>query len=432
MILHTKNRSRYFESFNMVKQLIFIAALLAPVLAYGASPAANLAVSVVPAPSGGGNCPTTPPPEAQRAGFTTLAYCLDGAGAKYATPSNWIDCNESWAKTFEWYYGFDYKHNFCTNFTQTTDPQTGKTVVDFHWNSNTDPNITAGVSQGGQLNLVMSNSGCGWTTNFQCASQGLIYHPPTAAPSGGFPAGRLTEIRFRLTPLLPNTDNFHAGFSPALFDWAVECDMGDDFCIQSKGNRFLNENDIIELFGGRQFGDSGTHADSPYGSNICPSNPVHGVCGQFLWAYQNWLVSNVPGYKGEDTQHNYGLMLTTDGINQMKACAYVDHFLVTDYPGYGTNCFTYQLDAAHSPSGTDLSYMLTQRKYLSLWLGELYGPHSNECASIDPSGCAVNTKDPPDLNPGQPDQDYYIEYIAVWTCAAWQTDPTCEANGITQ
>ena len=113
----------------MVRHLFFVAALLVPFLAYGASPTANLTVGVVPASSGGGgNCPSTPPPEAQRAGFTTLAYCLDGAGAKYANANTWFDCNQTWAPTYEWYYGLNYPggNPFCSDFTQGTDPQTGR------------------------------------------------------------------------------------------------------------------------------------------------------------------------------------------------------------------------------------------------------------------------------------------------------------------
>src|SRR5215469_11582933 len=119
----------------MVRTLLFIAVLLAPMFAHSASPTANLSVNVVPATSGGnGNCPASPPPEAQRAGYTTLAYCLDGGTSMTASLSNWLDCNYGdTAKPPLWLT--QGTASFCdtNHWNQTADPATGKTTLHFHW-----------------------------------------------------------------------------------------------------------------------------------------------------------------------------------------------------------------------------------------------------------------------------------------------------------
>jgi len=407
---------------------------------------ANLTLNVVAAVSS--NCPSSPPAEATRAGYTTLAYCFDGAAAAKATASNWLDCSETWANTFEWFYSFNYAHSFCPNFVQKIDPQTGKTVVDFHWNSDTDPNVTGAISQGGLFSMTMGNSGCAWTTNFNCSGAGItIIHPggsPASGTTGGFPAGKLMEIRFRFAPIMK--DNYQAAFPPELFDWAVECDLGDSRCSYGSAlypaGRWFNEDDILEAYGGRDFAPptAAEHMDNPYGNpgpNNCPQPwPNQQYCGMFLWAYptSSWVAGQLaPGYS-MDTPHNYGLMTTSDGVSQIQNCAYIDHVRITDNPAYSPpytiNCNRVQLNP-FAITGTNLSYVLSQRKYLTFWMGSLFGPNSNQCKN-DPANCAASTQAAPDLNPGQPDQDYYIEYIAVWSCPGWATDPTCTANGLTQ
>src|SRR5215469_16686822 len=76
----------------MIKYVFFLTALLV-YFSYTASPGNYLSANAAPAsPIRIGNCPATPPPAAQRAGFTTLAYCLDGANPANATLSNWVNC----------------------------------------------------------------------------------------------------------------------------------------------------------------------------------------------------------------------------------------------------------------------------------------------------------------------------------------------------
>ena len=60
----------------MIKGLFFTAALLAPVLAYGAGPTATLSDQVVDPPG-----PPTLPAPATAAGFTTCVICFDWTAA---------------------------------------------------------------------------------------------------------------------------------------------------------------------------------------------------------------------------------------------------------------------------------------------------------------------------------------------------------------
>jgi hypothetical protein len=92
--------SLHIESY-MMKKLLFMAMLLAPGLAYGQNPSADLSVQVVSANTGipcaigkpytanGGQVPAG----AAAAGFTACALNIDMSQAYYQTLSNWIDCS---------------------------------------------------------------------------------------------------------------------------------------------------------------------------------------------------------------------------------------------------------------------------------------------------------------------------------------------------
>ncbi|MBV8357400.1 MAG: hypothetical protein JO189_05620, partial [Deltaproteobacteria bacterium] len=118
-------------SFPVVKASLFIAGLLTPYLAYAANAGTNSPVNKVAARSvGNGNCPATPPPAAQRAGFTTLAYCLDGANPANAALSNWVNCaGKAQANSKIW----SRSGGYCDrqHILQDIDPSTGKTVLHF-------------------------------------------------------------------------------------------------------------------------------------------------------------------------------------------------------------------------------------------------------------------------------------------------------------
>jgi hypothetical protein len=128
----------------MIKKLFFLAALLAPCLAYGGNPSADLSGQVVPAaPSSVCSNPAVPSP-AQAAGFTTLAYCADFT--QQASSNNvlngtpriepwttmaWLDCNGTQPAGAQWvdYTGTapvnNQPENPCSAKTIAVDPATG-------------------------------------------------------------------------------------------------------------------------------------------------------------------------------------------------------------------------------------------------------------------------------------------------------------------
>src|ERR1700761_1982291 len=88
---------------------ILLAALLAPVLAYGGSPSTDLSVQIVPAASPPPPPPTnlTPPAPAQAAGFTTLAanYDFTGQTSDGVHPANWYQTITNWLTCVGGYTG---------------------------------------------------------------------------------------------------------------------------------------------------------------------------------------------------------------------------------------------------------------------------------------------------------------------------------------
>ena len=79
----------------MIKKLFFSAALLAPGLAYGGNPTADLSVKIVPPTSAA--CGTVPA-DVATVGFTTVALCNDFTTAipnavGTGLPSNWLNCD---------------------------------------------------------------------------------------------------------------------------------------------------------------------------------------------------------------------------------------------------------------------------------------------------------------------------------------------------
>src|ERR1700755_432534 len=103
----------------MIKRLFLLAALLAPQLAYGANPSANLSVQIVPSVS-------TPavPAAAAAAGFTTLAanYDFTIPGGTYSNPATYIDCKGAAVPQFYFTAPGIPGTVPCSGFSITTDP----------------------------------------------------------------------------------------------------------------------------------------------------------------------------------------------------------------------------------------------------------------------------------------------------------------------
>ena len=357
----------------MIKGLFFLAVLLAPYLAYGGS--TNLSANAVPAsPVGSSNCPTTLPPAAQRAGFTTLAYCLDGANPANATLSNWVNCagnaqpnSKIWSHTDGY---CDRQHIF-----QDVDPTTGKTVLHFRQL----PSDTITCAPGGCRDIGLDTAAA----------------PPYGQYSFSSPSDAYYEIRMRTTPVL----NPRGGNPvPSFFRWTDSCHTITPACNNGGDlGQAPIEVDVFEIWQSNQGSAQTTDWSSGnHGFFLYPARDI----GKYV---PNWSV---------DQQHSYGVLVTTNGTYLQQFCGYVDNTLIPENnsSGFTFNCGHFDYRAGHSYSGTDERSHLNQRYYLTWWTG----------GNSDGSGKNIGAS------------DAYVEYIAVWACPAWQTDNTCKANGIEQ
>lgn len=316
----------------MLRTAFFITVLLAPLLAHGASPTANLSVSVVPATSAGsGNCPSTPPPAAQRAGYTSLIYCLDGGDPANATLSNWLVCpgSDSLAVMINNSGPCDSAHYF-----QAADPATGKTVIQYHQNYAND-GTTMSENQ-------MVDPNCPALPN-NCAGQ------PYGGTRMNIPANSYREVRFRVSTYGGSSGQT----APDFWSWNLEYLYIPNATL---GEQPM-EKDTIE--GGAGTGDSQGNIDW----SACD-------CGISAFAGPSEIQSYINGWAMQD-QHSYGELVTGDGVQYQQFCGYVDNTLIaTNNPSsYQANCNTYCYLSSCSWSGADETHHLFQHDILSMWTG---------------------------------------------------------------
>jgi hypothetical protein len=116
-----------------------------------------------------------------------------------------------------------------------------------------------------------------------------------------------------------------------------------------------------------------------------------------------------------DSYHTAGLLITTDGHTDIRACAFIDHVLqncvvVPGAPNYcnsaGSSCF----------SGDGLAGGYGQRNVLTMWEGNYTWFGSGACTS-DPNTCSST------------DAHVWIKSIQVWSCANWaNVNEQCNGN----
>jgi hypothetical protein len=428
-----------------MRKIIALAGALALALAYAtaaraAQDSTSLSIDIIPAVAAS-NCPTTPPPQAAAAGFTKLAYCLDGASAFTANLNNWLSCPDTTATAPAWWAGSNDSGRTCQQlFSQVTDPISGKTVLDLHW-----------PGTGSLFTMA---------TCLTCAPGGS----PASATDHEWSVGHYTEFRVRLTPL-PAAGRPH-GYGPALFEWTNQKASGSG---QPGTDLGPIEIDTLEMNGGDGNGSDSDMAVHDWGmanlggglatgavgastitvTNLTGATPVpfappqHPMCIDgpgiphrtlFTWtvagtspltitlANTDWIaytagtlpvaLDNTPitwGYCSSgyavgqynsfniNVMHTYGTLQTTDGATYIQQCGFADDTLAPVFGagGYGfpNNCGEWDL--------TYEKFHLVQPHYLIFWGG----------------------------TPGNPTPtDELIEYIAVWECPNGYPDgpdPTC-------
>ena len=183
----------------MIKKLVFTAALLAPGLAYAATP--------VPSP-------------ASAAGFTKLAFESDFTQPFYANKANWLDCGGATSpQWFQGYIGVEYTaHAPCSNIGQGQDPAfpTGPAVLNLHWDD----------------------------TQYQGAPGviGTMIEPTdTAGHNGPFWTFYYLEIVARFTPL--SLANFYSLWSVAQNGFSIEFDGLEVASSSTDSNACIHNDD---------------------------------------------------------------------------------------------------------------------------------------------------------------------------------------------
>jgi hypothetical protein len=363
--------------FNMIKALYFLLTLLlAPGLALAADPSANLSVTVAPASTtNSGNCnPNNPPPGALAAGFTTLAFCEDFSQPKYATLSNWLDPTGNSAGQFE-QTCTDNPGNICGTggVSQGTDPATGKTVMHVHWDGNS--NCVQGP-YGADCTLVWA------TTNGNCSTASDTSGVCTGLNGGiDFPMSFYTEIRERQTPNLNGQGNLtpQNTYTPVdYFMW-----LSQNPKINGVPGHGFMEQDIVE---------------EQNGTTIHSSDRQWGISCAGNGAFASWWPLDIT------QQHTIGWLSTADTSQQV-----IEESLWLD----GTDNFN-----RGTPNGTNpqtlgptgcYNTMGHTRMEIGTWFGGVGAANGQSWP-----GMVI---------------DYYVEYIALWTCANWRTDNVC-ATGL--
>jgi hypothetical protein len=354
----------------MIKMLLFTAPLLAPILAYGQNPSADLSVQVTPPGSDPPNsitCAIGPnytgsiPAGAQAAGFTTCAanYDFTQTGSftdslgthTWSTLSSWFQCPD--AGTF----GAIIYNNQANPATQ---PCSDTSIV-------TDNNGDAGATGKQALQILWTlsdyNAGTQITQLNSVSGQGKPTPPGTT-----FPTGMYVEVVDRITAATySGVQNGGAGWTPYFSDVFWGGDYGSVNC--------RTEFDFIERY---------------YPNNVTGGNVI-GSCGAPNPSAEPGATS---GYSNT-VYSNAGTRITVDTSGNMAVCRYLNNVQLSP-----KGCATATLTGGGS-SGT-----ITQRNNLLLWSGPNRPAGSTTCGgSCTPN--VTNTE--------------LIQRITFWTCASWQT-----------
>jgi hypothetical protein len=301
------------------KILLFTTALLAPGLAYGANPSANLQVQVVPAGAPGtcGAIVGQAATDAAAAGFNTCALYNDfttpvpnsvGTGL----PSNWLDCSLDSGTSSVWYWGLGIFQNNteiqpCAGHVDAnvTDPTYGNLALRFTLNFS---EMSATDYRANMIGMQ--------TANFN-------YSPTNPVPGPGEYPYAYYEWTWRTdTPNPPGGGLLDNG----MWSWV----SGNAKTLAGQSS-YLAELD---------FSETGYWTSSDAGVN------TWGPSGRIT----DWFTATNQGLP-TSAYHTWGMLFTGDGGNNFSTCSYVD--------GTRTRCVQHPYDAA----GENL-----QRRYMMAWL----------------------------------------------------------------
>jgi hypothetical protein len=359
--------------FNMIKTLFFLAALLAPGLAFGGNPSADLSVQVVPAGSDLPPSGLTPPPGAVAAGYTTLAWefdipnnqvCNSASGTLVcvaASPlSNWLDCsvNGGQAATTPMFWVVKQYYNAapCSDMTIVYDSAAGKNQVGANV-------LDVAFTPTDYANNI-------WGTQLETVRQDLL-------ASIEFPPGIYVEVTFAVEPA---TQTSSYPQLPLTVDGTTYTygETTDQFFYANNGTTAaFSERDIIELASPVIGGNGGGGPDN---------NGASGGTGN---DYASYNTSTISGYD-PTTYNTYADRWFFDGGASVGVCQYITQVSL------GRNPVQLHCGLSTSYSG---GAALTTRQFAILQVG----PQAQTIGS-----------------PGIPMHVRFMSY-RVWSCAGWAT-----------
>lgn len=349
----------------MIKKLFFMAALLAPGLAYAGTPSATLPGQIVPA----GSPPAVPAP-ATAAGFTTCIICSDFtatsggiyyngaavAGANASQPNTWLDC--AGATSPVWFQDGNQMDNLsnpppCPNIISDG----GTQVLQQVFRQQDWPNYTNQINQGNQLTTYASHRG------------GAGYTVPAF-------------IYFEATYRSPNFPAYPGGYSEGLF-------VG--------GYGAAPNNNKLEFDGYEVNGSGNVSAGMGAFSHNWNCSPT---CDDNLWN-GTFPPTFSGGINMSSTYHKVAMRITGDGTTAIVWCVWIDDQLqgCKHYPQGSLGMTAWQLAGygADSPQNARAGV----EAYFSA--AGLWGNNSG-----------TNLPAPMTGN---------IKSINIWSCSNWQTTP---------
>ena len=368
-------------------------------VAFGDTISRTLTINVTPASAG--PC-SNAPPAAKRAGYTTMAYCLDGSNPKYADVANWFDCkgvgnfDPNWLQHYEWQPQELIPH-ICDFFHQVQDPLTGRTVLAQIWNNEYPGNDTSSTAA-----WVRMNAGIAGYNNGNFTGETLPQH--------SFPTGYYMELRVHDTFNGMTSWPFGGNPVPDFFTWGYNQGTTGSCWINGGSGPCALEHDLYET----EISLESYHSGAIHDWGDCDSS---GSCGgNWGWVY----FGGGPNFADD---HTYGVLSTSDGSTAasgtLQSCWYVDNVLTNN--GGQVPCFT-TTNAGVASGHIGANSPVGDRQLLTWWMG---GPAALDTALCQSVQACVDQG-------GVPGYNIYIDHFAIWSCANWQTDNICKANGLTQ
>jgi hypothetical protein len=374
MSISGNNRLSGYGVLNMIKKLIFTAALLAPGVAYGGDPSADLSVQVEPAsppapPSNGITCAIGPnyigtiPAGAQAAGYTTCAANYDFTTSAFTNTATWLNCPGQAPANALWFLTYSGSNSspVCSDATIVNDPITNQPVLKFTFTS-TDYNNNHAI-----IELDSRNP------------------HPAGGPGNTFPLGMYLDLTVRYDATsFANTPGHSLGFNYGIWDFFWNSPDN-----HQAGNNYIEE-DLSEngspccaplISTTREWSASGNVLSFPV------PNPVGNV-------------ANVPGFS-QTSYFTYGQRYTHDTSGNIAICTYGNDTQLSSSYGGGAGCKT----GHYVNGGSDAA--INGRNNLIFW-----NPAGVQIGNNCPSGhsCAPTTV-----------QTLYVKSVVIFTCSSWRT-----------